>query len=300
MTGARDAAGFLTLAAVWGTAFVATKAALADFPPVLLAALRFDLAAALLFVLALAGGRRLRPVGAGDVRPIATGGLFSIGAHHALLFSGQVYVTSSVAATLVGLIPVLTPVTTRMIRPDERLDAVGALGVLVGFGGLLVIARPEPRSLAANAGALFVFGSAVAWVLGAVTTREDDATLRPLAMQAWMALVGAASLHVAALALGQGAGDATATAESLGWLVYLAVVPGAGGFLLYFRLLDRLGPIQAGMLEYAIPPFAAAFGWLVLEETLAPGTVSGFLLILLAFLLVKRRALRAGLRRALG
>lgn len=300
MRGARDAAGFLTLAAVWGTAFVATKAALADFPPVLLAALRFDIAAVLLFGLALAGGRRIRPDGAGDLRPIATGGLFSIGAHHALLFSGQVYVTSAVAATLIGLIPVLTPMTTRLLRSDERLDAVGVLGVLVGFGGLLVIARPDPRNLAANAGALFVFGSAVAWVLGAVTTREDDATLRPLAMQAWMALVGAASLHVAALALGQGVGDATATAESLGWLVYLAVVPGAGGFLLYFRLLDRLGPIQAGMLEYAIPPFAAAFGWLVLEETLAPGTVRGFLLVLVAFVLVKRRVLRAGLRRALG
>ena len=300
MRGARDAAGFLTLAAVWGTAFVATKAALADFPPVLLAALRFDIAAVLLFALALGGRRRVRPAGAGDLRPIATGGLFSIGAHHALLFSGQVYVTSAVAATLIGLIPVLTPMTTRLLRSDESLDAVSALGVLVGFGGLLVIARPDPRNLAANAGALFVFGSAVAWVLGAVTTREDDATLRPLAMQAWMALVGAALLHVAALALGQGLGDATATAGGLGWLVYLAVVPGAGGFLLYFRLLDRLGPIQAGMLEYAIPPFAAAFGWLVLEETLAPGTVRGFLLVLVAFLLVKRRALRAGLRRTLG
>ena len=300
MTGARDAAGFLGLAAVWGTAFVATKAALADFPPVLLAALRFDLAAVLLFGLALAGGRRIRPAGTGDLRPIATGGVLTIGAHHALLFSGQVYVTSAVAATLVGLIPVLTPMTTRLLRPDERLDAVGGLGVLVGFGGLLVIASPDPRSLAANAGALFVFGSAVAWVLGAVTTREDEATLRPLAMQAWMALVGAASLHVAALALGQGAGDVTATAGSLGWLVYLAVVPGAGGFLLYFRLLDRLGPVQAGLLEYAIPPFAAAFGWLVLDEAVARGTGYGFLLILFAFLLVKRRALRAGLRRAVG
>ncbi|QLG62502.1 DMT family transporter [Halorarum salinum] len=298
MRGTRDAAGFLALAAVWGTAFVATKAALADFPPVFLAALRFDLAAGLLFVVAVASGRPIRPAGAGDLRPIATGGLFSIGAHHALLFSGQVYVTSAVAATLVGLIPVLTPVATRVLRPDERLDALGAVGVIVGFGGLLVIARPDPRNLAANAGALFVFGSAVAWVLGAVTTREDAATLHPLATQAWMALVGALSLHLAALALGQGVADATATAAGVGWLVYLAVVPGAGGFLLYFRLLDRLGPIQAGLLEYAIPPFAAAFGWLVLDETLSPDTVTGFSLVLLAFLLVKRRALRAGLRRA--
>ncbi|WP_313695502.1 DMT family transporter [Halorarum halobium] len=295
-----DWTGFLALAAVWGTAFVATKAALPDFPPVLLAALRFDVASVLLFALAFATGRSIRPDGAGDLRPIATGGLFSIGAHHALLFSGQAYVTSAVAATLVGLIPVLTPMATRVLRPDERLDAVSAAGVVVGFAGLLVVARPEPRALASNAGALFVFGSAVAWVLGAVTTREDGATLSPLPMQAWMAFVGAASLHLAAVALGQGFGDVTATAESVGWLVYLGVVPGAGGFLLYFRLLDRLGPIQAGMLEYAIPPFTALFGWLVLDETVTWDTVAGFLLILLAFLVVKRRSLRSGLRRAFG
>lgn len=293
----RDTAGFLALAALWGTAFVATKAALADFPPVLLAALRFDVAAAVLVVVAVAGGRRLRPTGWGDLAPILTGGAFSIGLHHALLFTGQQYVTSAVAATLLGLIPVLTPMATRVLRSDERLDAVGTVGVLVGFGGLVLIADPDLETLAGNLGALFVFGSAVAWVAGAVTTREDDATLGPLALQAWMALVGAGLLHVAAVALGQPIGGLDPTQAGVAWLLYLAVVPGAGGFLLYFRLLDRLGPIRTGLLEYAIPPFAALFGFLVLEETLAGNTVAGFACILVAFLLVQRGPIRAALRR---
>ncbi|WP_435065692.1 DMT family transporter [Halobaculum sp. EA56] len=297
----RDALGFLALAAVWGTAFVATKAALATFPPVLLAALRFDIAAAALFAVAVvAGDGRLRPAGRGDLAPILTGGAFSIGLHHALLFTGQQYVASAVAATLLGLIPVLTPVAARVLRPEERLDAVGAAGVLVGFAGLVLIANPDLGGLSANLGAVFVFASAVAWVAGAVTTREDDATLGPLALQAWMALVGALLLHVAAAALGQAPWGVTATREGVAWLVYLAVVPGAGGFLLYFRLLDRLGPIRAGLLEYAIPPFAALFGFLVLGERLAEHTVWGFACILLAFLLVQREPIRGALRRRFG
>ncbi|WP_321170463.1 DMT family transporter [Halobaculum litoreum] len=139
----RDAAGFLALAALWGTAFVATKAALADFPPVLLAALRFGAAAATLVAVAVATGRGLRPAGRGDLAPILAGGAFSIGLHHALLFTGQQYVPSAVAATLLGLIPVLTPVAARALRPDDRIDAVGAVGILVGFAGLVLIADPD-------------------------------------------------------------------------------------------------------------------------------------------------------------
>ncbi|WP_435146832.1 DMT family transporter [Halobaculum sp. P14] len=293
----RDVAGFVALSAVWGTAFVATKAALDGFPPVFLAALRFSLAAALLFLVAAAAGRNVVPRTRGDVAPILTGGAFSIGAHHAFLFTGQDYVSSAVAATLLGLIPVLTPMATRLVMPSERIDATGAVGLAVGFAGLAVIARPDPSNLAVNTGALYVFGSAIAWVVGAVTTREDDATLGPLALQSWMALTGAVMLHVTAAALGQGMADVTAGPAGYGWLVYLAVVPGAGGFLLYFRLLDRLGPIQTGLLEYAVPPFAALFGFLVLEETLAPTTVGGFALIFVAFVLVKRDAVRAALRR---
>ncbi|QZP38056.1 DMT family transporter [Halobaculum magnesiiphilum] len=325
----RDALGFLTLAALWGTAFVATKAALAEFPPVLLAALRFDIAAAVLVAVAVASGGRFRPTGWGDLAPILAGGTFSIGLHHALLFTGQQYVPSAVAATLLGLIPVLTPVAARAVRPDERIDAVGAVGLLVGFAGLLLIADPDAGRLAveavlargdgllvggagtglgavlvggsaANLGALFVFGSAVAWVAGAVTTREDDATLGPLALQAWMAVVGAVLLHVAAAVVGQSPAALDPSTTGLAWLAYLAVVPGAGGFLLYFRLLDRLGPIRAGLLEYAIPPFAALFGFLVLGETLAANTAWGFGCIFAAFVLVQRAPIRGALRRQFG
>ena len=335
-----DVAGFCGLAALWGSAFVATEAALAAVPPVLLAALRFDLAAALLVALALARGDRLRPA-RGDWTPVLTGGAFTIGLHHALLFAGQVSVSSAAAAVLLGLIPVLTPAVARAIRPSStrRLGVTGVAGLLVGFGGVLLLASSGadagagaahdagtgssfvpgagavlgPGELLATAptavagvvgdpgsvGVLLVLGSAVAFVLGAVCTREDDATLDPIALQAWMAGVGAVLLHLAAAAVGETPAGATWTAASIGWLCYLAAIPGAGGFLLYFRLLDRLGPIQMGLLEYAIPPFAALFAWLVLGAGLSASTVVGFLAVLVAFALVKAGAIRATLRRRL-
>ncbi len=77
----RNLALFLLLAAVWGSAFVAIKAGLAYFPPVLFAAIRYDIAAVLAH-LALAASAlgylvyfdlldRLGPIAIDLVRPIS-------------------------------------------------------------------------------------------------------------------------------------------------------------------------------------------------------------------------------------
>jgi drug/metabolite transporter (DMT)-like permease len=136
------------------------------------------------------------------------------------------------------------------------------------------------------------------FVAGIVTTREERTTLDPVATQAWMALSGAVLLHLAVPVLpGESFARATITPAVAGWVGYLAVVPGAWGFFVYFRLLERLGPLRMALLEYVIPPFAALFGWLVLGEGLTRTTVYGFVAILSGFLLLQRESLRASLRR---
>uniref|UniRef100_UPI00037CB25A DMT family transporter n=1 Tax=Halarchaeum acidiphilum TaxID=489138 RepID=UPI00037CB25A len=261
------------------------------------AAVRFDLAALALFAVVVATGRTLRPRGWGDWSPILVGGLCNIGLHHALLFAGQRTVPPAVAATLLGLVPVLTPAVTRFTRPDERLSPAGVVGVLVGFGGVALIANPDPSNLTASVGVGLVLASAVVWTAGAVFTDESDAELGGLALQAWTLLVGALALDAGTLVVpGQSFAAASFPPVTTAWVLYLALVPGALGFLLYFRLLDRLGPIEMGLIEYVIPPFAALFGWVVFGETIGAATVAGFAAIVVGFCLVKADVLRRRLR----
>jgi drug/metabolite transporter (DMT)-like permease len=113
-----------------------------------------------------------------------------------------------------------------------------------------------------------------------------------------MMLVGAVLLHVASAALpGASLAATTWTPTAVAALLYLALVAGAAGFLMYFYLLDRLGPIEAGLIEYVIPVFAAVAGWLALGETLSASTVVGFGVIFVGFVLVKRRTFERELRR---
>lgn len=295
----RNAALFCLLAATWGSAFAVTRVGLDFLPPVLFAALRFDLAAAAMLPLAVALGHRVRPRTRGDWAYVVAGGLLTLGLHHALLFAGQRYVASAVASVLLGLVPVVTPALERLAGTDERVAPLDVVGVLVGFAGVVVIAAPDPANLLASArGAGLVFASAVAFAAGAVLTDRTTPDLDPLGAQPAMYLVGAVALHLAALALpGESLDAATFTPTAVGALVYMALVAGVGGFTLYFVLLRRLRPFTMGLLEYVIPPFAVVTGFLLLDEQLTGPTVLGFVLVLAGFVVVKRRAVRARLRR---
>jgi len=108
-----------------------------------------------------------------------------------------------------------------------------------------------------------------------------------------MMLLGAALLHAVERALPvRGFGAVEPSAAAVAAVAYLAVVAGGVGYLLYFELLDRIGPVEINLVAYVSPAFAALGGWLLLGEPVAPRTVAGFLLIVCGFALVKRRAIR--------
>jgi len=290
---------FVVLAAVWGSAFTAIKAGLEFFPPVLFAAFRFDVAGVLMFGYAVHVTDRWRPRTRDEWAVVAVGGSLMIAAYHALLFVGeqQEGVTSAAAAIVVSLSPILTTGFARVFLPDERLTTVGLVGLLVGFLGVGVLSDPTPADLvdARTVSLSLVFLAVACFALGSVLTRRADDDLPIETMEAWSMVLGAALMHVASVGIGESVAAVAVTAEAVVALAYLAVVASSLGFLIYFTLLERLGPIEINLVSYAAPVAAAATGLVFLGETPTPYTVAGFLLVLVGFGLIKRRELRSEL-----
>ena len=302
MTRYRNLALFLVLAAVWGSAFMAIKAGLdAGFPPVLFAAVRYDIAGVVMLGYAWWVVDDPLPRGRDQWATVAVGGGLLIAAYHAFLFVGEAddAVTSASAAVLVGLSPILTTGFARLFLPEERLRFAGLLGLLLGLTGAVVLADPDPSNLLAGGmvAKLLIVAAAGSFALGAVLTRWIDSDLPVEAMEAWSMLLGALLMHVVSAGLGESIGDVPVTLPTIASLGYLSVLASALGFLIYFDLLDRLGPIEINLVSYVSPVFAAISGWLVLDEVVTVGTVAGFLLIIVGFALLKRRAIATELDR---
>ena len=297
----RNLALFLALAAIWGSAFMAIKAGLNYFPPVLFAAIRYDVAGVLMLAYAAWVVDDPIPRTRGQWALVAVGSTLLIAGYHVLLFLGESdpAVTSAAAAVIVSLSPVLTTGFARVLLPDERLTAAGVVGLSFGLLGVVVLARPDPDAVLTGGvvAKLLVFGAATAFALGSVLTRRIEASLPIETMEAWSMLGGAVLMHAISLALGESFAGVTVAVEGLLALAYLSLAASALGFLIYFDLLDRLGAVEINLVSYVAPVFAALAGWLFLQERLSVATAVGFALIFVGFLLVKRRAIRSELPR---
>jgi drug/metabolite transporter (DMT)-like permease len=278
---------FVLASVLLGGTFVAAKAGLDYFPPLLFVALRFDIAAvALLVYLAVrVPHTKLVPDSVGDVVAILATGVFVIGLSNAFLFVGQAHVSSGVGAIIFSLNPILTPVFAMIFLADERLSRRGALGLLVGLVGVGLVVQLDPANLL-EGGALWkgvVFMGAVTGALGTVLIRWADTSLSSTVRTAWALPVSALLTHLLSLVSGESAGAITWAPGALVALGYVGLLAGAAAYLVYFGLLDDVGPIHGNLVFYAVPIVATLGGVALLDESISTHTLVGFVTIFAGF-----------------
>ncbi|SDJ38669.1 Permease of the drug/metabolite transporter (DMT) superfamily [Natronorubrum texcoconense] len=288
----RTAVFFVLSSVFFGGTFVAAKAGLEYFPPLLFVAIRFDIAALVMlgYVALTASFEELRPRTRGDVVGIlATGGLV-IGLSNALLFVGQQYATSAVGAIVFSLNPILTPVFAAVLLSNERLSHRGAFGMVLGLVGVALVVSPDPAMLVGGdaLGRAILFAGAASAALGAVLIRRSggNATLSSTVRIAWGLPIAAALSHGLAWSAGESMGSIAWTTEALVALAYVSLVAGVLAYIAYFGLLESTGATQANLVFYVVPVVSTIGGWALLGETIAPLAVVGFLTIFAGFAVI--------------
>lgn len=281
------------LSLLWGVSFPAISIGLGYLPPLLFAAFRYDVAAILLlgYAVVTAGGRGWVPTGRNNVAAIAAGGVFLV-AGNGLLFVGQQTVPSGIAAILQALVPIVTALWA-LVLLDERLSAVGTLGVVVGFVGIGLIVRPDPGNLTGSdtLGRLLVVGQVVSVSLGGVLIQRARPSMERVAMTGWAMLVGGVVLHALSFAAGEPAPTALVDPIAIGTVVYLGVFSTAIAFVIYFTVLSERGAFEVSLVTYLVPIVATVAGVFLLGESIGPLSVLGFAIVFVGFALLKRHTI---------
>jgi len=284
---------FVLLSLLWGGSFVAIDIGLRDLPPVLFAAMRYDVAGVLVLGYAALRTDRWRPRSRREWTLVAFLGLFMFGAYNALIYIGIDYISGAVASIVISLGPVLTAGFATSLGIEAPPNRIGALGFLAAIAGVVLVADPSPNALldTNTIGVGIVLLGSISFAFGTVASRPIDVDLPLPTVQAWSMLVGAAFLHLASPIRGETLSAASVTPSTIAALVYLGVISGAVAYALYFQLLDQLGPSEINLVGYAEPVVANGLSWLVLGQTIALSTLGGFAAIFTGFALLKRKAL---------
>jgi probable blue pigment (indigoidine) exporter len=287
---------FLLVTLLFGSAFPAVKTGLSFIPPLIFAATRSYLAAALLLVYVGVTTEYWYPRSRRDVTAVLAGGLFLVGGT-GVGFVAQQFITAGVAAIIFSLAPIITAVLAWPLLPTERLGGRDYAGVLLGFIGIVVVIRPDPTGLLDPelVGKLLFFGALIVVELGAVLIRRSRTSMPIPALTGWAMMLGGTVHVVLAVGIGESIANVQVTPLSVALVVYLSVFIGALGLVMYLVLMGEVGPLKANMTTYLTPIVAIAIGWILLGERIHPLTLVGFGVIVVGFALLESREIGAEL-----
>jgi drug/metabolite transporter (DMT)-like permease len=280
MTG-RDAFDLLLLAAIWGASFLFMRIAAPDFGAFPLVFVRVALAGLLL--LPLLFWRRQAGALREHWRDIAVVGVLN----SALPFALFTLAALAINAGLSAIFNATTPLWTALVAwwwLRERPQPLRAAGLAVGFVGVLALAVGKASLQPGEHGISPALAILACLLAAAMYGVASNYTRRRLTGVPTLTLAVGSQLSAAVVvALPAWWFWPAVTPPLRAWwaAVALAVLCSGLAYLLYFRLIARLGPAAASSVTFLIPLFAVAWGAMFLDERPTPAMLGGGAIILL-------------------
>jgi drug/metabolite transporter (DMT)-like permease len=281
----------------WGSTYLAIRYAVGSIPPFLMAASRFCIAGLILF-----SWMRIKGVPVPKLsqwRAPVVMGLFLLVSGNGLLVWAEQRVISSVAALMLGSVP-LWIVLLDNLRPGGKRSGWQVIaGVVVGFIGIIILINPFGRSTAGREidfiGAIALLVASFSWAIGSIYGREHHAEMpsQPLMATSIEMLGGGAGLLLVATLTGEWSRlDLSAiTASSLLGLGYLILFGSLIGFAAYSWLLGVAPTPLVSTYAYVNPLVAILLGSLIAQEPITPRILLAAIVIIGAVVLINTEQL---------
>jgi drug/metabolite transporter (DMT)-like permease len=275
---------------VWSSTWLVIKIGLRDLPPISFVGIRFVIAIVVL-VLVSVGRVAFLPKRASDYVVLAVTGVMMFALNYPLLFWGEKYVSSGLAAVVQASIPIFGMIFAHFLLPDEPMRWQRMLGAMIALGGVALICGRlfDQSGLMAFWGGLgIVFGAACAAFSNVVLKRRAIA-IAPAMLAAWQMVFGVIPLLILGFIVDGNPLHFHWSASAWLCLFYLAIIGSALTFLLLYWLLPRMTVTNLQTISLITPPGAVAFGWLLGGETFTPSFLIGACFVLIGVWMIFRR-----------
>jgi drug/metabolite transporter (DMT)-like permease len=250
-----------------------------------MAACRWIAAGSLLILILALRGERLPA--RREWPSLAILGILLLGFGNGAVVWAEQTVPSGLTAVLVATSPFWMVGFDALMPDGDALTVRRVLGLVIGFGGIVMLVWPELRFDGTGGGFLAgVVAAQIAcagWAVGSSYARKRGrghaSGENVLATAAFEMLFGGVALGAVSLALNEPA-RLTFTPRTAGALAYLTFVGAIGGFSAYAYALKHLPVATVSLYAYINPIIAVVLGTLVLQE---PFNARMFLAALVVF-----------------
>jgi drug/metabolite transporter (DMT)-like permease len=258
---------FLALGLIWGSSFLWIKIAIREVDAFTLVGWRL-LFGTLGMVAVIALRRPPFPRGRSIWLALALLGIINTALPFVLISWGQKTIDSAVASILNSTVPLFTMVIAHFALHDEPITARKAVGLLIGFGGVLALMARDLEAGSLGVGILgqaAVLLAAASYASASVFARRTMREVSPL-VQAFVPMaIADAIVWTAATQVGN---PGRLPALPLTWvaLLWLGLLGSCVAYLLFYNLLHSVGATRTTMVTYVFPVVGVTLGVVFLDE----------------------------------
>lgn len=283
------------LAFIWGGTFLVTEVALTEMPPFWIAATRVSLAALVMVIIWGMRGFQLfseRPT-RNDLTALIFIGAASSAVPFSLLAWGQQYVTSGFAGVSMAAVALIILPLAHFFVEGERMTPRKSIGFAIGFVGVTVLIGAQAFESTGAAyetyGRVACLGAASCYAISSIVMRRLPA-IDAIGL-ATILLIIASCITIPMAVIAEGL-PPVPSANILGVLAFLGLVPTAAANFLRVLVVRSAGPVFMSLVNYQVPVWSVCLGAVILSEPLPPSLIWSLGLILTGVALSQFGALR--------
>lgn len=261
------AAEFILLAALWGASFLFMRLGTLEFGPLPTAGLRVAIASLALLPVMLSRG--LWPQLRQHWKPVMICGLINSAIPFALFSFALLSISTGLSSILNATVPLFGALVAWLWLGDKP-GTSRTVGLVVGFIGVALLAsgkasfKPDASGAVTAWGILACLLATISYAVAASFTRRYLSGLNSLMVATGSQIGAALGLALPALLMWP---VQAPSLKAWGALLALGILCTAVAYVLFFRLIEQLGPARAITVTFTIPVFAVFYGVTLLGET---------------------------------
>lgn len=283
---------WVSVCLIWGTTYLAIRVTLETMPPLLMSGIRWTIAGVALSSYLMLRGERFPDRSSWGSAALLGFLLLAVG-NGGVAWAEQ-WVPSGLTAVIVASSPFWMAGTEALRTDGERITVHLALGLCLGFAGIVLLVWPD-ISMAGAHGRGFLAGfvslqlACLGWSVGSSYSRRHARETNVFSSAAAQMIAGGLMMGIVASLHGEWS-QLHFTTRSATALIYLTSVGAIGGFAAYTYALRHLPVSFVSLYAYINPLIAVTLGVLLLAEPFNARMGIAAALILVGVAIVKARA----------
>ncbi|MEQ9165281.1 MAG: DMT family transporter [Fulvivirga sp.] len=267
----------------WASSFVAIKVGLQDITPINLTLVRFIISSIGLGLIALI--QRPKRILKKDQFRFVLAAVFGVALYNIALNYGQQTISAGSASFLINTVPIFTTILSFLIL-KEKLILRTVIGIAISMVGVGLITLSESQEFNLNQGIILLLIASFSQALFFIIQKPLLTRYSPLTVISYSVWLGTLFL----LPFSKDLFEVTnASRESKLALLYLGIVVGALGHVIWAYVLSQLSASKATSFLYFVPVVSVVLSFLLVKEIPSLLLITGGLVAITGVYIVNKR-----------